>query len=70
MSLLRARRERPSYRRGRKAEQPDELAPSWVEHGLPRKIFREPAEPAYRTVMLLRKRPAGPWGGPELFWFR
>src|SRR5262249_26983483 len=35
-----SRRQRPRGRRA--AEQRDELAPSWVEHGLPRKIFREP----------------------------
>jgi hypothetical protein len=55
--LLRARRERP---RGRAAKQRDELASSYVEHGLP----PEPAVPVYCRLL---EAPAGPWGRPESF---
>jgi len=48
--LLRARRERPRGRRA--AEKRDELASSYVEHGLPPK----PAVPAYRRLRMARKR--------------
>ena len=58
--LLRACRERPC---GRAAKQCDELASSWVEHGL---------LPGTRRASLPQAQdapeaPAGPWGGPELF---
>src|SRR5262245_5730999 len=58
--LLRLRRERP---RRRAAEQRDELASSYVEHGL---------LPGTRCASLPQAQdapeaPAGPWGRPELF---
>src|SRR5437899_2869060 len=59
--LLRARRERPRGRRA--AEQRDELASSYVEHGLPSGT-RCASLPQAQDA---RKRPAGPWGRPESF---
>src|SRR5262249_38575438 len=57
LALLRARRKRP--RGSSTAEQRDELASPYVEHGL---LTPEPFEPAYRRLMMPRKRPVGPWG--------
>src|SRR5262249_15595964 len=59
--LLCPRRKRPRGRRA--AEERDEIAPSWVEHGL---------LPGTRCASLPQAQdapeaPAGPWGRPESF---
>src|SRR5262249_46111073 len=59
--LLRARRERPRHRCA--AEQREELASAWVEHGL---------LPGTRSDSLPQAKdapeaPAGPWRRPEMF---
>jgi hypothetical protein len=61
IGLLRARRERPRCRSA--AEQRDELASSWIEHGL---------LPGTRCASLPQAQdapeaPLGPWGRPESF---
>src|SRR6516162_9693239 len=58
--LLRPRRERPRGRRA--AEQRDELAPRYVEHGgvLPRFV-------PTKRIQGITERTAGPWATPEMF---
>jgi len=58
--LLRARRKRP---RGRAAEQREEVASSWVEHGLTLETRRA----SLPQAQVAPEAPAGPWGSPESF---
>src|SRR5260370_10698235 len=61
LALLRPRRERP--RRRPTAQQRKDLAPFTSSMG----SSPEPAVPAYSSLSMSRKRPAGPWGRPEMF---
>jgi hypothetical protein len=71
--LLRARRERPCYRRT--AKQRDQLAPPHVEHGAPSLgAAADPTSPATavaqsvcRIFSLPLEQSSRPWGRPESF---
>jgi hypothetical protein len=58
--LLRPRRDRP---RRRDTEKCEEVASSWVEHGLPLETRRA----SLPQAQVAPEAPAGPWGSPESF---